>query len=733
MARSVDSRSSHNVPYWLEKGLHDMRDSEDESTRSHIRGQNIPLDPDVIAERAGRRRKAMELQNAIKEQLMEQERMKKWEKEKRLQEELLAEEKLRKQVEAERERLEYEKRVQDEKLEKERRKAEIMRLAVEKAELEARLEKDRRRKQLRAAHEDTSDDMHFTKVDAPLTPQELKPEKSTEEQGHVEEPLVIPLSLPVSATPPPPPGPSHETIINKSTDIDGIALVLQSITPMVPLANLGHPQQDLLGLNNSVNNLQFALLLAQQQQQLNMQARQLNTISSANSILSTTTASEGTSPNTVREEIAVKKVDVPANQSKTLRENVKHGEEGKECIYCCRFHGGRGNSNAENNGTDEKVKSKEVVEEKIIESPLINFGEMQITAINDNEEVEEEILASLDVPKIPSDGTFIKEEILTLDTETSTQTDGELQGHEMVTWNKPRILTPRKYRVSSASSRMLVATNEIGIQTDLLLLENCNICTHNQLVLKEISQVTTSVTQTSSRKTELSPIRRPLLDQIKDDQAMTTTTITTTTTIRAKANERNSRHNKKEPRPKWGVNQPAFQYVKASDRDPFCIRRRKKNQLKSFSVDTEDEPMNYRKKVDSGVSSNNGSLHSMDLYEDTDKESETPSRRNMCTEILPIKTDGNGQVFVNFREARIVQKDELMARNVSSSQSNTAREKIMEKRSEDLPFIPSVFRTERTLTKSASDSNYFPSTAAVVNVSKGDKEELNLFKRNENM
>lgn len=33
MTRSLDSRSSQNVPYWLEKGLHDIKDSEDESAR----------------------------------------------------------------------------------------------------------------------------------------------------------------------------------------------------------------------------------------------------------------------------------------------------------------------------------------------------------------------------------------------------------------------------------------------------------------------------------------------------------------------------------------------------------------------------------------------------------------------------------------------------------------------------------------------------------------------------
>lgn len=663
----------------------------------------------------------MELQSAIKEQLMEQERMKKWEKEKRLQEELLAEEKLRQQVEAERQRLDYENRVREEKVENERRKAEFMRLAVEKAELEAKLEKERRKRHTKVVQEDL-----ISRIDTPMndhrSPSVTARDTISETQVVLERPNVTPQTS--SPQPPQQLPPSHE-IVNKSSDIDGIALVLQSISPMVPLTNLGQAQPDLLGLNNSVNNLQFALLLAQQQQQLNIQARQLNTISSASSILSN---GEGTSPNTVREGIKP-----AANQSKTSESNREEGSEERECVYCCRIHGGQREKIPVERLQEEK---KEMKEEKSPESPKITVNHHQKTPTPENEDIPEEITDALDVPKIPNDGTFIKDDTIT-DTEISTQTDGELSGNEVVTWDRPRMLTPRKYRVSSASSKSLVSVAEIGVQTDLLLLENCNICTHKQLVLKEISQVTTSVTQTSCRKNELSPLRRSVGEPLKDDQGLTMTTITTTTTIRAKANERSSRHsNKKEPRPKWGVNQPAFQYVKASDRDPFCLRRRKKGQLKSFSVDNEEEEegaINYGKKADSGVSSNNGSLHSMDLYEDTDKEVEGLSRRrNICTEILPITTDGNGKVFVNFREARVVQKDELSAGGNIAIQAG--REKIMEKRLEDLPFIPSVFRTERKLTKSASDSNYFPSTTSVTApslVSKGDKEEINQLRRNE--
>lgn len=647
----------------------------------------------------------MELQEAIKEQLMEQERMKKWEKEKRIQEELLAEEKLMQQIEAERQRLEYEAIMREEKLDKERRKAEIMRLAVEKAELEAEeRKKEKRRMHLKEekkpeviAYESTGKIINH--METPRTVVDAK--EAVVEPVAVIEKVPVEHSAPIQRL-----TPSLELVPNKPTDIDGIALVLQNINPVVPLANIG---QDLLGLNNSVNNLQFALLLAQQQQQLNIQARQLNTISSASSILSTA-ASEDMSLNTVR--------DASINQVKSTDSKVQmKSGDAKECAYCCRIHGHHReqvDSRESQEGSEDKLDEKNDIPE--------NHGEATV-----GEELAEMIF-SLDVPKLPSDGTFIKEEpdeSSTLDAEIATQTDSELVGNELVTW--PRILTPRKYREDSSTSKtMLVQKSEVGIQTDLLLLQNCNICTHKRLVLKEVSQVTTSVTQTSSRKTELSPIRRQENMNNKEGNTMTTTTVTTTTTIRAKASERGSRHGKREPRPKWGVNQPAFQYVKASDRDPFCLRRRRKNQLKNYSLtDHEEEEEQYRKnKIDSGVSS----THSLDLEPTPigeDFQIESSNRRNMCTEILPITTDGNGQVFVNFREARVVLKDELEMRK-GNSQSNGVRDKIMEKRSEDLPFIPSVYKTERKLIKSLSDCDNFP-----IEVSKVEKEEINMSKRNE--
>ncbi|XP_046396752.1 uncharacterized protein LOC124163722 [Ischnura elegans] len=86
-----------------------------QSTSTHLRGQNVPVDPEVIVERELRRLKAMELQKAIRQQLEEREKMRLQEKELRMKEERAIEERLRKQQEAERLKKEEEERKQREK------------------------------------------------------------------------------------------------------------------------------------------------------------------------------------------------------------------------------------------------------------------------------------------------------------------------------------------------------------------------------------------------------------------------------------------------------------------------------------------------------------------------------------------------------------------------------------------------------------------------------------------
>lgn len=76
-------------------------------SKTYLRGQNIPVDAQILQEREAKRQKALELQNAIKRQLEERDRQRKEEKERRLREERLEEERIKREREKEKERQVY--------------------------------------------------------------------------------------------------------------------------------------------------------------------------------------------------------------------------------------------------------------------------------------------------------------------------------------------------------------------------------------------------------------------------------------------------------------------------------------------------------------------------------------------------------------------------------------------------------------------------------------------------
>lgn len=522
----------------------------------------------------------MELQEAIKEQLKERERQKKWEKERRLREERLEEERMMRQMEMERARFEYEQRLQQEKLEKERKKHEMMRRAIVKAEMDAKVEKDRRKHKV--FHREPSPPPAREKEEAPGDEEERK-EVVQEETLSAEEKVLIgtPIKLKKQMSSPEevkgveekpeqvqkevPEKPVIEK--NRPTDIDGIALVLQTMTPVVPLPIAS----DLLGLNATVNNLQLALLLAAQQQRQGAQ--------------------DG--------------LGVPEKIS--MRES-----HNRECSYCCKIHG----------------------------NPPIS------PAPTSTEEVPKEDSASEDLtlavteapPNLQRDGTFTKEKEsqVKIDVATSTTDDSASSGEES---SGEKTLTPRKYRTDSSSSV------DVAVQTEITP-KMCNLCCHHKLYLQEISTVTTSVTQTSKNKVLGERKSPPEEENASTGRNVENETITTTTTTKTMIRSKPGKTKKAEPRPKWGVNRPLMQYIKASERDPFCLRqRRKKYQQRSFVVKPEESPKNHR---------------------------------NVCTEILPIKTDSNGRIFLNFNEASLVMKEDPVMQNATK-----IRERIMDKRGED--------------------------------------------------
>ncbi|XP_076292440.1 uncharacterized protein LOC143214847 isoform X1 [Lasioglossum baleicum] len=134
---------------------HESASSSDSSTvgttgsdpsKTYLRGQNIPVDADILQEREAKRQKALELQNAIKKQLEEKDRQRKEEKERRLREERLEEERIQCEREKEQKRFEEEQRKLKEREAAKFRQAEAMREVLEAAERLAKEQKRNRRK-----------------------------------------------------------------------------------------------------------------------------------------------------------------------------------------------------------------------------------------------------------------------------------------------------------------------------------------------------------------------------------------------------------------------------------------------------------------------------------------------------------------------------------------------------------------------------------------------------------
>ncbi|XP_052123381.1 serine/arginine repetitive matrix protein 2-like [Frankliniella occidentalis] len=118
-------------------------DPDDNACRSFLRGQNVPVEADILEERQKRRAKALEHQSAIRKQLEERDRRRKEERDRRLREERLEEERLRREQDEQRRRLEQEQRRQREKEEQEQRRAAAMLEALQEAERLAREQKSK--------------------------------------------------------------------------------------------------------------------------------------------------------------------------------------------------------------------------------------------------------------------------------------------------------------------------------------------------------------------------------------------------------------------------------------------------------------------------------------------------------------------------------------------------------------------------------------------------------------
>ncbi|XP_050351846.1 histone-lysine N-methyltransferase, H3 lysine-79 specific [Nymphalis io] len=136
----VDQRSSTNSGLDYERSSYNGSDEG----RTFLRGQNVPIEPEIKAQRETKRVKALELQSAILNQLEEREKLRQEERERKLREERIEELRIQKQREEDRLRLEDEKRKIKEKQLFEHRKLEALKKALEDAEKKAKQDKEKK-------------------------------------------------------------------------------------------------------------------------------------------------------------------------------------------------------------------------------------------------------------------------------------------------------------------------------------------------------------------------------------------------------------------------------------------------------------------------------------------------------------------------------------------------------------------------------------------------------------
>ncbi|XP_072947258.1 uncharacterized protein [Epargyreus clarus] len=136
----IDQRSSTNSGLECDRSSYNGSDEG----RTFLRGQNVPIEPEIKAQRENKRMKALELQSAILSQLEDREKRRQEERERKLREERLEELRIQRQQEEDRLKIEEEKRKNEEKQILEKRRLDALKRALEDAEKKARLEKEKR-------------------------------------------------------------------------------------------------------------------------------------------------------------------------------------------------------------------------------------------------------------------------------------------------------------------------------------------------------------------------------------------------------------------------------------------------------------------------------------------------------------------------------------------------------------------------------------------------------------
>lgn len=608
--KDLAAKNLSDGPGWLERSVKDC-ETESIDSFSFVRGQNAPLDPSVLAAREVKRKKALELQDAIKQQLEEREMIKKIEREKQLMEERIEEQRLLKQLQEEQERLEIEQEIQRTRQENELKKQEIMRKAIEKAALEAKAEKDKRRgrhsmrspspslqinyetvlqepeKQHRhlsleekpkssshaeANRSDIDPDGEKILIGTPIKMKKKhlkhvrKPNQNltetTEESTEDESSSVLTVNT------------KKKPENKEATDIDGISLQVQSLIPVVPMPFANN----FFGITPQGNFSNVQLLMIAQPNP--MLATQPNPMLAAQP-----------NPFAMYQNYGIANINPMSPQPSEISQ--------------ASFMTKKEATPAPNNAIEEQYRPDSSSSEFL----------------------------NKDAPPVPHDRTFTKE-ILPRETklDVATSTNDDLQSIDTIV--EYQIKTPVKFQEQFYRK----PTVEIGIQTEF----DCDFCQH------KFSHERTRVMCHSSinHKNE----RQKYLYENGRTEEETTMTTTTTTIVK-----KEKKFDSIQDRPKWGVRIPKVQYQKASEKDPFYQRNRRRRYLKT------SKSLDHSSKVDESSSSEapprTPSSHS--FLRNNKKDYYTS--RNVCTELLPIKTDGNGKVYF-IREKSFIVNEQMRAK-----------------------------------------------------------------------
>lgn len=629
-------------PGWLDRSVKDCEEESIDSL-SFVRGQNAPVDPAVLAARELKRKKALELQDAIKQQLEEREMIKKYEREKQLMEEKLEEQRLLKQLQEEQERLELEQKIQRTRQENEMKKQELMRKAIEKAAFEAKLEKEKRKGRLMlhslspslpltndisAQENEKALHTQFSLDEKQRITSESKQQQETDPEG---EKILIgtPIKMKkkhlknirkhssnlVETTEESTEEESSSTInINTkkkpenkdATDIDGISLQVQSLIPVVPM-QFGN---NFFGIapQSNFSNVQL-LMIAQPNHMLATQSHPLsmyqnfgmanvNTLSPHQSDISQPCIMIKKETSPTPSNLSNNPEGRPDTASTVDNQNMVNNEN--YCNMCNKYHIG---ARMTSSNFKQSARSENVCKE---------------------------------TPQVPHDGTFTKEILpcdMKLDAATSTNDD----------------LDPKErlddYKMRSSSSHEehndKKSTIEIGIQTEF----DCEYCQHK---FGEENNRTRFLCHSSSTINHKNERQKYLYEHGRSEEEMTMTTTTTTIVKKEK------KYDSIQDRPKWGVRIPTVQYLKASEKDPFYQRNRRRRYMKtSKSLD--------QAKVDESSSSEAPPRTPSSHHSVLRNKKGYFTSRNVCTELLPIKTDGNGKVYF-IREKSFVINEQMRSK-----------------------------------------------------------------------